>query len=318
MADITNEPIVVVSDIHLGTGHIEKITPPNRDEFKDFLRYFPEKLDDEPKHLVLNGDFDDLWRRNTRTITRENSDVYNLLSDLQNEKEIDVHYILGNHDWYARRDRQGEISMHNEQTYASEYKEIIYRQTHGTRYKFMHGHQFDHTLKKILKLISSQLDMDIEEEKVFDFLAEVDGDVFGNKMEEWWQFFKSNRSRFSRSPSIRWLQKNLNKRKWRRERRRLESQTKMLAVAESNRKSKLGVEPGGAMDDVRRDPNADWLCIGHTHFDGIVEDSNVTNGGVANSGTWKGGNSTFLVLKEEPTLWEWNNGQPHLKGEDEN
>ena len=79
--------IVAVSDTHLGTAHLDSIDP-DRDEFKQFLKYLRDDL--QPTHLVLNGDIEDFWRRDMRTLTRENYDVFTRLRELR-DAGIEVH-----------------------------------------------------------------------------------------------------------------------------------------------------------------------------------------------------------------------------------
>jgi UDP-2,3-diacylglucosamine pyrophosphatase LpxH len=287
--------IVAVSDVHLGTAHIPSLTSPDRVQFKRFLLYLRDDL--QPDHLVLNGDIDDLWRRNIRTLTRENYDIYNLLAELRDE-DIQLHYLLGNHDWYARRDRGGKISRYNEPYYDTEYleersltipepAEELSLTTHETNYKFMHGHQFDEKQQRWL----------------FDYLALTDGDAIGDEMEYAWVIAKELRGSSNTFRRVRQLIAN-------RIGNTLDEQVEQMDVAESGREAKLGIDPGTAMITTRNKSKIDWLCIGHTHIAGIEPDPISANGGVANSGTWKGGKDTYLLLEERPSLMDWNNGSP--------
>lgn len=290
MSDGTKEPIVVVSDIHLGTEGIDGVVPPNRDHFKNFLRKFPEKLepklDLKPKHLVLNGDIDDLWRRNIRTLTRENYDIYNLLAELR-KNEVEIHYILGNHDWYARRDRMSRSRDQRENYYDTNYEPECELKTHGTSYKFKHGYEFDRVVWGFAR--TAERIGGGDPHRLFDRLAEFDGDVYGDRQEQLW-----NRVRRFLPPRVD-----------------LSQFGPMLEQLDAeNRKHELGIAPGRAMATVRKDDSIHWLCIGHTHVPGIRSDSSVENGGVANSGAWEGGNDTFLLLEKSPGLWRWNNGDP--------
>ncbi|GEM_PF-1244999 len=289
MTDDTDRPIVAVSDVHLGTAHIEGITPPDRGRFEEFLREFPDVLGSvlgtTPGHLVLNGDVDDLWRRNVRTLTRENYDIYGLLADLR-ERGIEVHYVLGNHDWYARRDREGAGGRSGVSYYDTDYEERVRLATNGTNYTFVHGYQFDRLILGFARAMGFS-----PPEDVFDVLAEFDGDVYGNGQERLWnriRRFGEYRYDFSRFRSL----------------------LEQVDVDGGERKRDLGVAPRGAMRSARRDPDTDWLCIGHTHVGGIEPDPSVENGGVANSGAWKGAEDSFLVLEATPGLWSWNDDDP--------
>lgn len=294
--------IVVVSDIHLGTAHIPTITPPDRKQFKNFLRYLRDDL--RPDHLVLNGDIDDLWRRNIRTITRENYDIYNLLAELRaRPNPIKVHYILGNHDWYAQRDRAGKMSKYIDKYYDIEYKEMIPTpteketlRTHGTTYAFRHGHQFD----------EEQL-----HPWIFNQLALADGDAIGEEMEYSYMFYKQIGKSYKeiRSESLTRSAKRIADLISDRKKGSLDEQVEKMDIAESGREDELGIAPGNSLDQVR-ESSVDWLCLGHTHRAGIKADPTSANGGVANSGAWKGGTDTYLILEESPRLMDWNDGNP--------
>lgn len=287
--------IVVVSDIHLGTAHIPTLIPPDRDEFKSFLRYLRDDL--QPDHLVLNGDIDDLWRRNIRTLTRENYDIYSLLAEIRDNK-TKVHYILGNHDWYAHRDRSGRISKYNERYYDTEYLEEhslripepieeLKLTTHKTDYRFMHGHQFD----------QEQL-----HQWIFDQLALIDGDAFGDEMESTHLWLKEIRDNPLSLEKVRRLIFDFKKGP-------SAKQIKKMDVTESEREASLGIAIGNSLDVLKKPPSTDWLCIGHSHCPGIEADP-TSNGGVVNSGAWIGGMDTYLILEQSPRIMEWNNGEP--------
>lgn len=118
---------VVVSDVHLGVKKQHgNVTPPDRNQFKQFLIALRDrKLDDfrDVNHLILNGDIEDLWRRHLRTLTRENYDIYNLLYEIKEKTNIQVHYVRGNHDAYARHDRSEPIASTNPEYYNTEHDE---------------------------------------------------------------------------------------------------------------------------------------------------------------------------------------------------
>lgn len=73
-----------------------------------------------------------------------------------------------------------------------------------------------------------------------------------------------------------------------------------MDVAESHREEELGIAPGDSLNHVKESSSFNWLCVGHTHNEGIRPDPTSSNGGVANSGTWLDEKSTYLILKERP------------------
>jgi UDP-2,3-diacylglucosamine pyrophosphatase LpxH len=99
--------IIIVSDVHLGYDKSDK------DNFDRFIDSELEKLD-ENDHLVLLGDIVDFWRKNSIDVTVEykketwkgeikttNKEglIIKKLYDLKKKKRIQVHYVVGNHDY---------------------------------------------------------------------------------------------------------------------------------------------------------------------------------------------------------------------------
>lgn len=308
---MVSEKAVVVSDVHLGVRKEHgNVTPPDRNQFKDFLRALREERFEhlrDVKHLVLNGDIEDLWRRHLRTLTRENSDIYNLLYELRTEKGVEIHYVRGNHDSYARWDRGGEISGLNEPYYDTEHEDKWECTIDGTRYRFRHGYQYD----------PAQI------ERTFDVAAVISGDATGATVSDLYAMLGEVKGRRGTFPVLREIGGLIYDRR----KGSFGDRLTEMDVEESDRKKELGIAGAAsrllarrkisAVDEVREDPDIDWLCIGHTHNPGIVDterndvDPSRVNGGVANSGMWKGGIDTYLILENHPRLMYWNNGGPY-------
>lgn len=273
--------IVAVSDTHLGTEHLDSVDP-DREAFKRFLRYLETDL--QPTHLVLNGDIEDFWRRDMRTLTRENYDVFGQLRDLQAAGTA-VHYVLGNHDWYARKDvavhrRPDDDGAESDRYYDSGYPDRLTISTHGTSYTFMHGHQFD----------------PLQDEWYFDKLAVISTDSLGATFSEKWALFSE-----VDGPTgvVRALAKLAS------DRMRLGTWESRLGKMDRCGDHDPDVSPRAAERYAAAHPDTDWLCIGHTHCAGIEADANV-----ANSGAWLDGRDTYLVLTDRPRLMAWNDGDP--------
>lgn len=275
--------IVAVSDIHLGTDHLASVDP-DRDAFKQFLRYLQDDL--QPTHLVLNGDIEDFWRRDMRTLTREDYDVFGLLDEVR-ESGIEIHYVLGNHDWYARKDVEIRREQNGEDEkgwyYDTDFTEELQITTDGTTYMFMHGHQFD----------------PVQDPWYFDKLAVISTDSIGATFSEKWALFSDADGITGVLRAILKLGSDrIRYGKWRHR------------VAEMDRcghDHDLDEHPQPARGYVAAESGIDWLCIGHTHCDGIRDDTNV-----ANSGAWLNEQDTYLVLEEKPRLMDWNDGDPKL------
>ena len=265
--------IVAISDTHLGTDHLGPRYVARAD-VKAFLRYLRDDL--KPDHLVLNGDIEDFWRRDMRSLTRESYDVFYRFRELQ-EAGTAVHYVLGNHDWYARNDiRLGQPSY-----YLNGYSEALKLTDSGTTYTFMHGHQFD----------------PLQDEWYFDKLALISNDAMGARFSHLWEVFSETRN-FSDAlrTTKHLLLDRITRGKWEDRIARMDRcQTECGDVDE---RSTARAYATSKLD-------TDVICTGHTHIPGITPD-----GRVANSGAWVGGQNTYLVLEDRPRLMKWNDGDP--------
>ena len=265
--------IVAVSDVHLGVAGLESLAS-GRAEFRRFLRHLRDEV--RPDHLVLNGDVEDLWRRDLRTLTRENYDVFSLLSELR-AAGIAVHYVLGNHDWYARHDARAR----EEPYYETEYAVDLTLETDGPAYPFLHGHQFD----------------PVPREWYFDKLALVSDDAVGAAFSEKWAVVADADDNVDLAVTVgKLLYDRITQGSW---------DHRVLEMDRCETDLQLGVQPPGSARYVASNPDTDWLCLGHTHEAGIAEDANV-----ANSGSWLGDRHTYLMLTDAPRLMEWNDGDP--------
>ena len=265
--------IIAISDTHLGTDHLGP-TFNNREDVKAFLRFLRDNH--QPDHLVLNGDIEDLWRRDMRTLTRENFDIFHLLQELQDGGTA-VHYVLGNHDWYARKDvRRGRVSY-----YVNDYAESLTLTDAGTSYTFMHGHQFD----------------PLQDEWYFDKLALVSDDAFGSKFSHLWEIYSETRDLADAAATTKRLViDRLTRGRWQQRIERMDRcQTGCDATAELH----------AAHNYAETMLDTDVICTGHTHIPSIS-----TDGRTANSGAWVGNRTTYLEINDGIRLLDWNDGNP--------
>lgn len=265
--------IVVVSDTHLGT---ENLGPryANREAFAEFLRYVRDYL--QPAHLVLNGDIEDLWRRDMRSVTRDDFDVFALFEECS-EEGIDIHYVLGNHDWYARKD----IETGRRQFYETNYYSELTLEISSTSYTFQHGHQFD----------------PLQDPWYFDKLALVSDDVIGATFSQKWAMYTEARSHLSALKTALKLYRD------RITFGKLEDRVSQMDRCQTGCNAREQYRE--ARRYVREKPAIDVICTGHTHHAGISAD-----GSVANSGSWVADETTYLILEEAPKLMDWNDGDP--------
>ncbi len=133
--------ICVISDVHLGHENC------NIQALGEFLnKYKFEDID----HLVLLGDIFDLWERYLGQILAENDNIIERISNLNVDE---IHYIVGNHDYYM-------LDLYKEYAENIPYKvcKSLRIQEDGNKFYFIHGHEPD----VILNL--NQLNIDLYNE----------------------------------------------------------------------------------------------------------------------------------------------------------
>ncbi len=180
------EPVIVVSDVHLG-GKESNVT-----DFRDFLQWLSTlpldgKIYDSngskitinrPGTLILLGDILELW-------DPEDDDRNNVLTDVLaplitlNSLGCDIIYVLGNHDedlldfksvWRAWRKKNGEFLAKG--SFDIKYRSyprpgsagVIKGEPIGQRtYAFLHGQQFDRlqVFYRLSKFLSEKMDRQI-------------------------------------------------------------------------------------------------------------------------------------------------------------
>ncbi len=263
--------IVSISDTHLGYDEAD------RTAFTGFLDYLQDDL--EPDHLVLNGDIEDLWRRDIRTVTRDDYDVFSQLEELE-EAGTDVHYVLGNHDWYARHDTEAGTETY----YTTDYVEELEIEEGDGTYTFLHGHQFD----------------PVQQEPYFDLLARVTDDALGEGFDRTWEVYNQvdDLGEAVRT-TIRIAYDRLTGGN-----RREELQEELTAMDRCQVSCDLDAEMEEAVS-YRKSKETDGLVFGHTHVAAATEELDVVN-----SGAWLDGEYTYVVIEDEPRLMVWNDGRP--------
>jgi UDP-2,3-diacylglucosamine pyrophosphatase LpxH len=120
--------IVAVSDVHLGY---------EKSNGKDFSRFL-EKCDSAGiDHLVLLGDVLDFWRRNNAEVVTEKENA-KILDKIARLNVKNIHYIVGNHDYYLLRLNE---------RYAGNYPFIISKSLRledgGRKFYFIHGYELE-------------------------------------------------------------------------------------------------------------------------------------------------------------------------------
>ncbi len=223
---------IVVSDVHLGYKNCNK---------KDFNKFLDElsKMD-ELNHIVICGDFIDMWRRDLVGVMLENADIFIKLKDIQ-KSGVTVDYVAGNHDYH--------ILKLNDYGYQFVFHEEFFLTMDDIKYKFLHGYEFDCDQDKIY----------------FDALcysSDKLGDIAGNA----WKIFNSGKSRLG------WVLGFFDKRKDMRKLRAL------LLTPEERQKNAIVFEriEKKACRSVKK---GEVLIFGHTHEPFINTTENVANAG---------------------------------------
>ncbi|KAF5425800.1 MAG: UDP-2,3-diacylglucosamine pyrophosphatase LpxH [Candidatus Methanomarinus sp.] len=122
---MTNGKCIAVSDVHLGIDYS------NRDRFVDFI----DNLGDDVDRLVLIGDILEFWRRDPVGVLLENTDIIQKLISL--EPEINVSYVVGNHDYHLIRFPQSYFGA------KFDLKRDLSLGYGGIKYRFIHGYQLE-------------------------------------------------------------------------------------------------------------------------------------------------------------------------------
>jgi UDP-2,3-diacylglucosamine pyrophosphatase LpxH len=222
--------ILAVSDVHLGYDGC------NKEAFSKFL----DKCESiEIEHLVLLGDFFDFWRRNNAKIITENEDI---LEKLNNLNAKNIHYIVGNHDYYMFN-----LSERYEDNFPFKISKNLRLEDGGNRFYFIHGYEFE-----VLSLEPMTLEMYEEFSEKMCFSEDIIGGIAGHL----WDFIQGSgfKEKFEKNP-----------------RERLESlkeTNKIYEFATSKGKSFLL----GMKTDER-------LVFGHTHGPFINNEKTVANTG---------------------------------------
>jgi UDP-2,3-diacylglucosamine pyrophosphatase LpxH len=157
--------VIVTSDHHLGYENSDKTA------FNAFLDELAQQND--VTHLVLLGDFVDMWRRDASGVFLEAHDTIEKILTLKS-KGVQVFYVAGNHDYHV-------LDLNNPGYPVQFVKELTLKDGPVT-YRFVHGHEFD------------------PEQKVpfMAFLCRVMSDAGGALEDHMWTDFNSLNNIFSK------------------------------------------------------------------------------------------------------------------------
>jgi UDP-2,3-diacylglucosamine pyrophosphatase LpxH len=126
------EKAIVTSDQHLGYVGTSSSTGSNSEDFGNFLDYLFSR--DDVGHVIILGDFIDMWRRDASGLFLE---CYEFVDDLVKLSETrDVQFVAGNHDFHLLK-----LEDHK---YPFKFQEEITSFSLGTaKYRLRHGWEYD-------------------------------------------------------------------------------------------------------------------------------------------------------------------------------
>ncbi len=223
--------VVVVSDQHLGYANSDKTA------FNAFLDNLSQQND--VTHLVLLGDFVDMWRRDASGVFLEHHDTVTKILNLKS-KGVQVFYVAGNHDYHV-------LDLTNP-AYPFKFVKDVTLTDGPVTYRLVHGHEFDPEQKVPLMA----------------FLCRVMSDTGGAFESNLWVDFHSAKTILSKmEPSF--VKADLAKvaqRLHQRPEDRLKGSLNKINSTACN-----SVKPG------------EILVFGHTHFPFMNKAENVVNSG---------------------------------------
>lgn len=223
--------IIVVSDVHIGT--------PNSDK-KEFMRFLDACNKTEIDHLVFLGDILDFWRRNNSQVVIENSDV---LEKIGTMKAKNVHYVIGNHDYYIMR-----LAKRYDEFFHFPVTKSLRLKDGESNFYFIHGYE--------LEVLANMEPLSIENYERFCERMCFSEDVLGEYASNLWNWFENRKGSWWRVKVIRGgprVREEVNR-------------IKTLAMARG-KYLLLGMHPG------------EKLVFGHTHVPFLSEDGTVANSG---------------------------------------
>lgn len=165
--------IIVASDMHLGYDKC------NREAFASFLNKCNSPNID---HLVLLGDLLDFWRRNNAEIVMDDTygEIFNKLGNLAVKN---IHYIVGNHDYYMLRlNERYEKEYSTATVFPFKITHSLRLSDNGSMFYFIHGYE--------LEVLLNLKPLDIEQYETFSDHMCFAGDATGALANYTWDVIK--------------------------------------------------------------------------------------------------------------------------------
>ena len=257
--------MIAVSDIHLGYTS-------QKNEFRNFIDSLRERKKGVD-HLVIVGDFLDMWRRDVAGVVIQNTDILTKLEELQ-DQNITIDIIAGNHDYRIRtlKEEYGyQFSFHGSGVDIAKY---------GEKYSFYHGYEFD----------------DVQIEAFFEVLC-LTTDMQGEQLSDFWEEVQKVLGFWER------LQSLLGNRRWRR------LYEGMLMTPEERLEKKYDEVRRKALEEKEKG-RKDFLVFGHTHEPFVDKTETIANTGswVAQENPQVDYNTFLEICEDRITLKKWVEG----------
>ncbi len=259
---------IAISDVHLGAEDS------NRDSFIQFI----DNIGDDVEHLVLLGDILEFWRKDPVRVLLENTDIIQKLMNL--DPEINVSYIVGNHDFHLIRFPQSCVGTR------FGLKRDLSLEYGGTRYRFIHGYQLENKKFGTLKAY----------ETFADALC-MAGDDVGDAADKIWKKIGVRESILDMvgnlfgvgTPSsdtvpkatLSWIKERIDEIMLGPEEKDMEQYEKY------------------ALELLNKEYSGEFLIYGHSHEPYVKTEKNL-----ANTGSWMKGSSDYLVIDEHGVTLE--------------
>jgi UDP-2,3-diacylglucosamine pyrophosphatase LpxH len=284
---LKTQTIFAVSDVHLGyRDQRNQNILCNKAEFNTFLNEIRDKK--LCNRLIICGDFLDMWRRDLAGVILENVDTLNLLYELKEFHEIDINFVVGNHDYYLRRFKEEDFAY--EFSFHPGLK-LVDSNEEKREYWFLHGDEFDFILNEIF----------------YDPLCLANDDL-GQLAEMAWQIYLQGLNWFERIINIiKGFQKALKEPLIPAETRFGKNVLDMILAQPRNSSvlmQLLGIDDfppteAEAIKWAKQQSNLSMLVFGHTHQPFVHIEGNKS---IGNTGSWVTAsnperNLTYIMIK---------------------
>jgi UDP-2,3-diacylglucosamine pyrophosphatase LpxH len=262
-----NEKIIIISDIHLGDKNC------NKDQFEKFLDQILNRTI-ECNRFIIVGDCLDMWRRDSVGVMIESAEIIEKLIQIEKKKDIKLHFVVGNHDYYLRN-----LKQHGYPFQFTEDELVLNESINGEKYeyRFCHGYEFDMNELKF----------------IFDFFCFSD-DNLGEFYSSTWQVLRIITKECKLNPICIFRKLKLAKEKWKKAEDRfglhitvLDNQGNIV-IHPPFKDGDFPITEKRALDHAKRcldQKNKLFLVFGHTHKPFIYKSPN-ENINLANTGSW--------------------------------